>query len=240
MTAMPTVQAMGIRVSVSGRAVLRGVDLEVYAGSITGVMGGNGAGKTTLLRALARLLPLESGELRLLGCRFSSRSLSTPASVRRRVGIIGHGLMLYQDLSVAENLRFFGKLYGVRELDVRIKAVVEDLGLSARRDDLVRTLSRGLAQRVAIARALVPSPEVLLADEPFTGLDADGAERLENILRRFRDDRGTVLIAEHDAARCERLSDHFVVLSDGQARFAASIPERVSEGGVGPLREFRR
>ncbi|MGH2525079.1 MAG: heme ABC exporter ATP-binding protein CcmA, partial [Anaerolineales bacterium] len=153
------------------QTVLRGLDLEIAEGEFVAVLGPNGAGKTTLLRILAGLSRPTFGEVSVGGYRLPQQA----GAVRRRLGVVSHQPLLYADLSAEENLRFYARLYGLRDSSARIARVLTLVGLSVRRRDLVRTFSRGMQQRLAIARAILHDPEVMLFDEPHTGLDPEAS-----------------------------------------------------------------
>lgn len=206
-------RAGGLGKRIDGREVLSSVDLTLRAGERVALLGANGAGKSTLLRVLATLTPPTSGSLELFG-----RPIGRDGSaVRGRIGLVGHQLMLYRDLSARENIEFFARLYAVPDPRTRAAELLEALGLGGRGEDAVSSLSRGMAQRVAIARALVHAPELLLADEPFTGVDASSAERLEGLLAGA--DNRCVLMATHDVHQALRMCARVVVLGDGRKLF---------------------
>ena len=157
------------------RRVLRGLDLVVNPGEIVALIGMNGAGKTTLMRILSTLSNPDAGRLLLNGIPVRENAVE----VRRQIGAVLHAPMLYSNLTAAENLRFYCKLFDLKDADERIRASLETVNLAARGSDLVRTYSRGMQQRLAIARALIHQPRVLFMDEPYTGLDQASAERLD-------------------------------------------------------------
>jgi len=198
------------------KIVLRNLDLQIEAGEFVAMLGPNGAGKSTLLRILASLSSPTFGRLEIAGCRLPHQA----AAVRRRLGVVLHQPLLYGDLSAAENLQFFGRMYALPALDQSVAAALELVGLAARRDDLVRTFSRGMQQRLSIARAILHDPDVLLLDEPYTGLDQDAADILDGLLRRVAATGRTILMTSHDLIRIAGLATRFDVLSRG--RIAAS------------------
>lgn len=208
----PAVRAVGVGKEIDGRAIVSGLDFTVNQGEFIALLGANGAGKSTLLKMLAMLLAPSTGELRILGER------CTPEAVhlRSRIGLIGHGAMLYRDLSPMENLVFFGRLYRVNEPARRARELLDWLGLSQRRDDPVKTFSRGMMQRAAIARALMHEPEVLLADEPFAGLDAPSASSLQQMLRDLHEQGRTIILANHDIHQSLELARRVLVLRGGR------------------------
>ena len=151
------------------KTVLRGLDFHVERGEFVALLGPNGAGKTTFLRILASLSRPTLGDVRIAGYHLPSQA----AAVRRRLGVVSHLPLLYGDLTAEENLRFYARMYGLSNADQRVAEVLELVGLAPRRRDLVRTFSRGMQQRLAIGRAVLHDPEVMLFDEPHTGLDQD-------------------------------------------------------------------
>ena len=193
------------------KTVLRGVNFQAEAGEFVALLGPNGAGKTTFLRILASLSRPALGEVFIAGCRLPQQA----AAVRRRLGVVSHQPLLYGDLTAEENLRFYGKMYAVPALSQRIDEVLEMIGLTARRRDLVRTFSRGMQQRLAIGRAVLHDPEVMLFDEPHTGLDQDASAMLDTVLREVAARGRTVVMTSHDLARAAGLASRFDVLSRG-------------------------
>ena len=193
------------------KTVLRGLDFEVEPGEFVALLGPNGAGKTTFLRILASLSRPALGDVRIAGYRLPGQS----AAVRRRLGVVSHQPLLYGDLTAEENLRFYGRMYAVPHLDARIAEVLEMVGLYPRRRDLVRTFSRGMQQRLAIGRAVLHDPEVMLFDEPHTGLDQDACAMLDIILQEVAARGRTVVMTSHDLSRAADLASRFDVLSRG-------------------------
>jgi len=194
------------------KTVLRGMDFEVQEGEFVALLGPNGAGKTTFLRILASLSRPAMGEVRIAGYRLPGQA----AAVRRILGVVSHQPLLYGDLTAEENLQFYGRMYGLPRLDQRVAEVLEMVGLAPRRRDLVRTFSRGMQQRLAIGRAVLHDPEVMLFDEPHTGLDQDACVMLDNVLREVAARGRTVVMTSHDLARAADLASRFDVLSRGQ------------------------
>jgi heme exporter protein A len=200
------------------KTVLRGVDFSVAPGEFVALLGPNGAGKTTFLRILASLSRPSMGEVRIAGHILPGQS----AAVRARLGVVTHFPLLYDDLTAEENLRFYARLYGLETLEARISEVLDLVGLEARRRDLVRTYSRGMAQRLAIGRAMLHDPDVMLFDEPYTGLDQDASAMLDQVLRTVADQKRTVVMTSHDLARAEDLATRFDILSRGMIAASAS------------------
>jgi heme exporter protein A len=199
------------------KVVLRGLDFQVQPGEFVALLGPNGAGKTTFLRILASLSRPSIGEVKIAGFHLPSQA----SAVRRRLGVVSHLPLLYGDLTAEENLRFYGRMYALPVLDQRVSEVLELVGLTARRRDLVRTFSRGMQQRLAIGRAVLHDPDVMLFDEPHTGLDQDASNMLDNVLREVAAMGRTVVMTSHDLARTADLGSRFDVLSRGV--IAASI-----------------
>jgi heme exporter protein A len=184
------------------KTVLRGLDFQVETGQFVALLGPNGAGKTTFLRILASLARPTLGQVSIAGYSLPQQA----AAVRRQLGVVSHQPLLYGDLSAEENLRFYGRMYAIDRLEGRISEVLELIGLIARRRDVVRTFSRGMQQRLAIGRAILHDPQVLLLDEPHTGLDQDACEMLDSLLRQVAISGRTVLMTSHDLARCWRFT----------------------------------
>ncbi len=194
------------------KVVLRGLDFEVEFGEFVALLGPNGAGKTTFLRILSSLSRPVMGTVNIAGYQLPNQA----AAVRRRLGVVSHLPLLYGDLTAEENLRFYGRMYGIAEMEGRITEVLEMVGLAPRRRDLVRTFSRGMQQRLAIGRAVLHDPEVMLFDEPHTGLDQDACEMLDTVLREVAARGRTVVMTSHDLARTADLASRFDVLSKGK------------------------
>lgn len=194
------------------KTILRSMDFSVEQGEFVALLGPNGAGKTTFLRILASLSRPSMGFIRVAGYRLPDQA----AAVRHRLGVVSHLPLLYGDLTAEENLRFFGRMYGVDNLERRVGFVLDIIGLSSRRRDLVRTFSRGMQQRLAIGRAVIHDPEVMLFDEPHTGLDQDACAMLDTVLREVASRGRTVVMTSHDLARAADLASRFDILSRGQ------------------------
>jgi heme exporter protein A len=193
------------------KTVLRGLDFHVEQGEFVALLGPNGAGKTTFLRILASLSRPSFGDVRISGFRLPAQA----AALRRRLGVVSHQPLLYGDLTAEENLRFYGRLYGVPLLDKRVAEVLDLVGLAPRRRDLVRTFSRGMQQRLAIGRAVLHDPEVILFDEPHTGLDQDACAMLDQVLKEVAARGRTVVMTSHDLSRAADLASRFDVISRG-------------------------
>ncbi len=200
------------------KTVLRGLDFDVEEGEFVALLGPNGAGKTTFLRILASLSRPSLGQVTIGGYRLPDQA----AAVRRRLGVVSHLPLLYGDLTAEENLQFFARMYGLQDAARRISAVLEMVGLASRRRDLVRTFSRGMQQRLSIGRAVLHDPEVILFDEPHTGLDQEACVMLDRVLKEVAARNRTVVMTSHDLGRVADLATRFDVLSRGA--IAASKP----------------
>jgi heme exporter protein A len=196
--------------------VLQELNLEVNSGEFVALLGPNGAGKTTLLRILATLSKPNSGLVQVASYQLPEQSVF----VREQLGVVSHMPLLYGDLTADENLAFYSRLYDVSA--ARREQVLELVGLSNRKNDLVRTFSRGMQQRLAIGRAILHSPRILLLDEPHTGLDQEAGEILDKVLREVALEGRTVIMTSHDLVRAADLATRLVVLSKGKIRTSLS------------------
>ena len=201
-----------------GTPVLAGVDLEVGAGEVVALLGANGAGKTTLMRILGLLLRPERGRLALFG-----DDAGGPA-VRRRLGYVGHESFCYPDLTGAENLAFYARLFDVPQATARVAELLGWAGLDGAARRPVRTYSRGMGQRLALARALVHRPDLLLLDEPFSGLDALGVTALQARLGELAMAGHTVILTTHELERAAPVATRFAVLHRGRVAWVHDGP----------------
>ncbi len=192
-----------------GLYALRRVSLEIAAGECVVLAGRNGSGKTTLLRIAAGLVRPSSGSVTFLD------SGKGPMQGAPKVGFVGHATMVYDELTAEENLVLFARLLGIAEPADRAGILLAEVGLDDRRSSLVRTFSRGMRQRMAIARALLNQPEVLLLDEPATGLDPQGVSWLAETLRRMRDAGHTIVMSLHGKSEISSLATRAVRLEAG-------------------------
>jgi len=193
-------------------AVLRGVDLHVQPGEFVTLVGPNGAGKTTLMRIVATLLKAKSGSVQVGGWPLPEHA----DKVRRHIGLVSHYSLLYGDLTAAENLAFFARLYQLDNRDERIHNALRTVGLASRQRDPVRSFSRGMVQRLTLARATLHEPDVLLFDEPYTGLDQEATQLLDDLLRGESEKGRTIFMITHDLTRGLNLCNRIAILSRGK------------------------
>jgi heme exporter protein A len=215
----PSVEAWNVHKSYGRRAALRGVDLSVRPGRTLAIVGPNGAGKTTLLRVLATLARPSSGTVRICGID----AVADPVAARRHVGVVLATTFLYDELTGAENLAHYARLYGVRDAGQRAAQLAELLGVHGRLHDRVGTYSRGMVQRLAIARALLHRPEVLLLDEPDAGLDPAATAELPRLLRGDGARSRAIVLTCHDLLLALTVADDVAILAHGRFAFAAPV-----------------
>lgn len=212
--ASPALSAQGLTRDFGLVTAVDGIDLELEAGDFLTIFGPNGAGKTSLLSLLGGRLKPTRGAVMVGGEKLSFGETSW----RHRIGVLSHQTFLYQHLTVAENLKFFGRLFGLRDLATRIPERLEQVGLADRADFPMRQLSHGMRQRAALARALLHDPELVLLDEPYTGLDPHAAVVLRGVLSSLKDGRRTVVMVTHNLSQGLELADRTAIQVRG--RFA--------------------
>jgi heme exporter protein A len=204
----PLLSVSGLEKRFGAVAALRGVDLTVERGCTLAIVGPNGAGKSTLLRIMAGLAHASSGRVVQRG----------DAKRGSAVGYLGHATLLYPELTAHENLVFAGRLHRVQDPAARADLLLDEEGLAPVAGRRAGEFSRGMAQRLSIARARVHDPELLLLDEPHTGLDRRSAERLTERLRALRSERHALVLVTHDVAQAAALADEVVILVEGRVR----------------------
>lgn len=210
------IEVVGLRKSFGSVSVLRGVDLDVLPGERVLVVGPNGSGKTTLIKVLATLLRPTAGYALVAGFDVVRQA----DAVRRCVGFVGHQTFLYGELTVAENLAFYARMYGVED-GGRAREMLALVGLSDRAARQTRTLSRGMQQRLALARVALHRPPVLLLDEPDASLDQQGVAVLDGMLRDSTSSGCAVLFTSHNLQRGLDMATRVAVLSKGRIVFQA-------------------
>jgi heme exporter protein A len=235
----PVLRASGLVREFGPLRAVDGIGFSLQAGQLMTVFGPNGAGKTTLLSVLSGGSRPSAGEVHLKEKKLEAGD----PEWHRRIGVLSHQAFLYGHLTLEENLRFFGKLFGLRDLSKRIPERLEQVGLEARSKSLARTLSRGMRQRLALARTLLHDPEFVLLDEPYTGLDPHAASVLRGVLASLKDGNRTVILVTHNISQGLELADRvaiqvrgrFVFLDDRETVDAGTFEqfyrERVEEVG---------
>lgn len=191
-------------------AALRDISLQVEPGTCTALLGRNGAGKTTLLRIIAGLSRAAKGAVSIFGEDVRA------SKTRERVGVLGHSIGIYDELSALENLRLFARLYELKDVDRSAREWLERVGLDRVATGLVREFSRGMRQRLAVARAFLHNPDVLLLDEPFTALDDRAIAVLQTVLRDALREGKTVMMSTHQLREALELATHVVLINRGK------------------------
>lgn len=210
----PLVEINGLSKMYGLLPVLKQVNLDVQHGQFVALLGPNGSGKSTLLRLICGLLAATDGTINVGGWHIPEEA----EAVRAQIGFVSHQSLVYGNLTARENLRFYARLYNIprNEMNARIDDLLALAGLTRRAESPVRTFSRGMQQRLSIARALLNDPALLLLDEPYTGLDADAAQRLDTILHNTQRDGKTIIMATHQLDRAAELCDRVIIVHRGR------------------------
>lgn len=210
----PVLKARGLRKAYGSQEVVCGVDLEVASGECFGLLGPNGAGKTTTLKLCLGLIDADAGHIRLLGETVPARA----REARARVGVVPQFDNLDPDFTVAENLIVFGRYFGLsgRDIRPRIPALLDFAGLAGRAQARIQTLSGGMKRRLTLARALVNDPQLIIMDEPTTGLDPQARHLIWERLRRLTQEGKTLLLTTHFMEEAERLCDRLAIMDRGR------------------------
>ena len=224
----PAVEVSGLSKHFGAATALGDVNLSLQPGDFLTVFGPNGAGKTTMTRIIATLARPTSGSVRIFGQDVRRAA----ADVRRRIGFVTHRSLLYASLSAFDNVVFFARMFGIGDAVERAREILIEMGLEHRMDDPVSTYSRGMEQRCAIARALVHRPEILLLDEPFSGLDPDARRRLQSLLASPQADARTVILTSHDLTSGAELASRVAILARG--RLVLDVPADQIAAGTMP------
>ena len=203
--------------------------MRVKRGEFLALFGRNGAGKTTFLKIAATLVRHTSGKLRIEGIDIREE----PENARRHIGFLSHNTYLYRDLTPVENLRFFSRLYGMADSDERIQSLLDRVGLRHRASDPVRAFSRGLHQRLGIARVMLHDPSVILLDEPYTGLDANAVEILNQILDQAAASGRTIILTTHDLEQGLRGATRAAIIDRGKIVFEGNSKDQAVRDAYG-------
>lgn len=194
------------------KLILRGIDLSIKKGETVAILGPNGAGKSTLLKVLATLIKPTSGLVKINGLDLKKDHIE----IKKVLGYLPHSSLLYDHYSPLENLVFFGNIYGVKNVEEKAIQLVKEVGLSFFLNEPVKNFSRGMIQRIAIARAIVHDPEVLLLDEPHTGLDQGAITILNNVILSMKDRGATTLMVTHDFKQAAEICDRIIIIKNGK------------------------
>jgi heme exporter protein A len=213
----PAVEVEGLTKQFGLLTVLRGLDLRVAQGERLVLFGPNGAGKTTLLRILATLAKPTGGSARVLGWDVRAQA----DEIRTNLALVAHGHHLYDDLTASENLAFSARMAGMNGGSAALEQALKAVGLEAFADARVRTFSAGMKRRVALARLFLRRPRLVLLDEPYSGLDPDGAAVLDRFLEDHRHRGGTAILATHDHDHGYRMGERIAILAGGRIGWEA-------------------
>lgn len=214
-SASPAIEIRALNKYYGLQAALRNIDLKVNEGEVLVIFGPNGAGKTTLIKILATLSRPTSGSVFI-----GNHDLKGGGNnIRKLIGVLAHQPLLYDELTAYENLKFYGKMFKVSDLEERIKSILTEVGLELRLHHRVRTFSRGMQQRLSLARALLHDPPILLLDEPETGLDQQAANLLKQKIQSFRAMKRTVVLTTHHMEHGLELATRVVVLYKGKLAY---------------------
>ncbi|MHC0035962.1 heme ABC exporter ATP-binding protein CcmA [Pseudoneobacillus sp. C159] len=197
---------------VGDKVILRGVNLSIEQGQTVGILGPNGAGKSTILKVLATLIKPTSGEVIINNKDLRKNLLET----RFLIGYLPHASLLYDHLTPLENLVFFGKLYDVKNVEQRAKDLIEKVGLSFFIHEPVKSFSRGMIQRIAIARSIIHQPQILLLDEPHTGLDQQAIAILNKVILEMKGQGTTTVMVTHDFKQAAEICDRIIIVKNGK------------------------
>ncbi|MYN46634.1 ATP-binding cassette domain-containing protein [Pseudoduganella sp. FT93W] len=233
------IEAVGLKKTYPGTAkgqpvqALKSVSFTCRQGQVLGLIGPNGAGKTTTLRILSGAITATDGEVRVKGLSLMREHMAA----RRQIGFLSGHTGLYLRLSVRENIEYFGRAYGLRGAALRARSseLIEQLGLQQYADQLVDKLSFGNKQRAAIARTVVHTPEILILDEPTTGLDILGAKLVNDFVREYKRSGAAIIFSTHHMHEVEELCDEICIINNGVSAFQGALPQLLSHTGTSSL-----
>jgi ABC-2 type transport system ATP-binding protein len=217
----PVLHVQRLTKTYGGRRAVSDLSFDAAPGEVLGLVGPNGAGKTTTMRMICGILPPDAGSVTIAG----QDLVRHPVAAKRRLAMVPDNPQLFEQLSVWEHLDFTARLYGVAEWQARAATLLDELELGERRDSLADELSRGMRQKLALACALLHRPDVLLLDEPLTGLDPRGIRTLFDAVRRRAAEGGAVILSSHLLGQIEPLCSHFLIVRQGQRVIAGSADE---------------
>lgn len=208
-------EVQNLEKSFGHKKALRRINLKVSKGEFLVLFGPNGAGKTTLLKTISTIIKPTKGQILFRGQVVDDNSIF----LREVIGLVSHNTLLYDDLTAYENLVFYARMYGVEDYRKRIEELLHLVGLYHRKDDVVRTFSRGMLQRLSIARAIIHDPQILLLDEPYTGLDAQAIKILDELLENLKDGERTFIMTSHDIFKGFEHATRLAILNSGRIVF---------------------
>lgn len=211
MQELPAITVQRLTKSFGDRPVLRDLDLKIHLGEVLVLFGANGSGKTTLIRSLSTLAKVDKGIIKIMGQDLRRRGVF----LRRFIGVLTHQTFLYDELTGQENLRFYGQMFGLRNVNERIRSLTEEMGLQGILDKRVGTLSHGMQKRLSIVRAVLHDPAILLLDEPESGLDEEALSFLSRLLSGEDKGKRAVIITTHNLGYGFGLADHVGILANG-------------------------
>lgn len=194
------------------KMILRGVNLHISEGETVAILGPNGVGKSTWLKIVAGLMQPTEGQILIHGKRLRKDHFEQ----KEMLGYLGHRSFLYEQLTPVENLKFFARLYHLKNPDEKIDELIKEVGLTFFKNDPVQSFSRGMVQRLAIARAILHGPKILLLDEPHTGLDQRAIEILNQVILRLKNLNITVVMVTHDFSQVIKTCNRVVILKNGK------------------------
>jgi heme ABC exporter ATP-binding subunit CcmA len=212
---MSTISIKNVQKRYGRKRILRNLNLNVESSDFLVLFGPNGAGKTTLIKILSTLSRATSGEIVINGFDIHE----DPIEVRNSIGVLSHNPLLYEDLTLKENLIFYSRMYGLATEKKEIKSLMNDVGLLHRSNDKVGEFSRGMKQRAAVARVILHNPPILLLDEPYTGLDFKAWDMLNTMLSKFHNKRKTILLITHNVELGHQIGSRLAVLAQGKIAY---------------------
>ncbi len=214
--------------------VLKGLNLELKKGDFLVIFGANGAGKSSLIRILSTISRPTSGHVFIEGLDLDKQA----QQIRQRIGVLLHNSLLYNELSVYENLNFYGRMYHVPDLAKKIEETIVQVGMESRLRQRVGTLSHGMQKRVSIARALLHDPALLLFDEPESGLDFNALQSLMNIVKETSGKKRSAIITTHNIEQGFEWASHVAILAKGQIQLVKDKKELSAAGFLDTYRSI--
>jgi ABC-2 type transport system ATP-binding protein len=218
------IEIINVKKKISGREILKGISFDINKGDIFGYLGANGAGKTTTIRILLDLLSIDSGSVLISGKN------STAPDARNMIGFVLDADGLYNNLNCFENLEFYSNLYGKQAGNKKIDALLDVVGLSGKGNDKVGTFSKGMRQRLALARALVHDPEILILDEPLSGIDPPGQMEIRKVLLDIvKIHNKTIFFSSHNLDEVQRLCNRIALIDFGEIKLYGDLKQLLTQ-----------